>query len=178
MQPCFNSHKYKPFTEAFRLVKSMFSQIINPIKVQPHISCQSENSSVHLPRSSVWVNLQEGVHKTAEVSSCTDTFFPIPKIVRWPAKVFSFVSKIWGGPKIVRTPAEVFSLLSRVRKLSVKLLRSSVCEACQFWLLRKLSVQLPRLSVLCQKMKKMPATPKVVHTPATVSSLRYCPYTC
>ena len=69
-------------------------------------------------------------------------------------------------------------MLSRVRKLSVKLLRSSVCEACQFCLLRKLSVQLPRSSVLCQKMKKMPATPKVVHTPATVSSLGNCPYTC
>ena len=144
----------------------------------PPIPCQSENLSVHLPRSSVWVKLQEGVHKPAEVSSCTDTFLTTPKVVRWPAKVFSFVSKIWGGPKIVRTPAEVFSLLSRVRKLSVKLLRSSVCEACQFWLLRKLSVQLPRSSVLCQKLKKMLATPKVVHTPATVSSLRNCPYTC
>ena len=88
------------------------------------------------------------------------------------------MSKILGGPKIVRTPAEVFSLLSRVRKLSVKLLRSSVCETCQFCLLRKLSVQLPRSSVLCQKMKKMSVTPKVVHTPATVSSLGNCPYTC
>ena len=88
----------------------MFSQIINPIKVQPHISCQSENSSVHLPRSSVWVNLQEGVHKTAEVSSCTDTFFPTPKLSVDLLRSSVLCQKFEG-----------------VRKLSVHLLRSSVC---------------------------------------------------